>query len=240
MAIPFGSLGGLGGMGASYPTRPAPPTSTTVDYMPDAATWLADWQSRYNAEEARRGQGARAAGPSREAYLRDQIGNWGGGGKLTWQGGKDVSAMTDHFLGGESYSTAGRGTETQVLRELMGNSLYNKLAGYKPDPGSRGYVPNFTALNAEKAKMQPGFEAQTANTQAYENLLGNGMLGGILTDGYELPDFSQVTGDFGQIDAGKGQNTGVDMGWTDGAYRPGTAQSGVYAPNPYNTIRWGL
>jgi hypothetical protein len=69
MASGFAPLnGGFGGFGASFPTRINAPQSQTVE-NPIAGMshkgWEGDWQNRYNAEEARRGQGASAATPGR-------------------------------------------------------------------------------------------------------------------------------------------------------------------------------
>jgi hypothetical protein len=232
-----GGLGGLGGMGTSFPARHAAPNSQTVDYMPVATDWLSDWQARYDAEEARRGQGASAGGPSKEDYIRSVLGSTTPS-NVTWQPEKDIPAFTNHLMtGGQLYYGDAKIGE-EVARYSLGDSLYNQLRNYTPAPASPGYQPDFTALNAEKQKMQPLFEAQTANTQAYQNMTGNGMIGGVLGPGYEAPNFGQVNGEFGQSTAGA--QTGLDMNWTDGAYKPGGSGSGVYAPNPYNTIRWGL
>lgn len=230
---------GLGGLGASYPARFGAPNSQAVDYLPDAKDWLGNWQSRFDAEEARRGQGATAAGPSKEQYISGVLGGLGQpAGPVTWQPEKDVSAFTNHLIGGgQLYHGSGKVGE-EVARFALGDSLYDQLRNYTPAAASPGYQPNFSALNAEKSAMAPRFEAQTANAQAYDNMLGNGMVGGVIGPGYEAPDFGQVTGEFGQSTAGAQPNLG--MGWTDGAYKPGGTNSGVYAPNPYNTVRWGL
>ena len=238
----LGNLGALGSMGASYPSRFNAPKSSVIDVLPDAQTWMKDWQARYDAEAARRGQGASAGGPSQEEYIRTVLTSTQPSGPVTWQPGKDVDAFTRHLTtGGQLYYGDGQVGE-EVARHALGNSLYDQLRNYKPAAPSAGYVPNFTALNAEKNKMTPLFSAQTRQQQAHDSMVGNNQQNGVIGEGYTAPNFGQIDGDFGQSGMGAqaNQQNSIDMSWTDGTYNPQGSGGGVYSGPSRRKTEWGL
>lgn len=233
----FGGLGGLGGMGASFPTRYTAPESQAVGYLPDADTWKSEWQKRYDAEAARRGQGARAAGPSKQDFIAQQLRSAAAAPDptLTWQLEKDIPAFTDYFMGGKGYGSA----MGDVAKFGLGDATYNEIMNYKPRAATAGYQPNFSGLNAERDQMTPLFASQTRQQQAYNGMMGNGQENGVIGPEYTAPDFGQVNGDFGQGEMGA-QAPAVDMSWSNGVYSPLPGASGVYGASNPTARRWGI
>jgi hypothetical protein len=220
----FGGLGGLGGRASSFPQRSGAPTSNIVEALPfeNQDDWLADWQARYDAE-ARRARGG-SAGRSKEDYIRSVLGSTTPS-NVTWQPEKDIPALTSHLINGGGMYYDDPQTAAQVASFALGDSMYDQLRNYTPAPAGPGYQANFTALNAEKQKMLRAYEARTRNQQAYDSMLNNGQIHGIIGPGYTNPNFGSVSGQEGA--AQLPQIDGVNMDWASGVYNPQRA-SGMY------------
>jgi hypothetical protein len=105
------------------------------------------------------------------------------------------------------------------------------------------YVPDYSALDAEKARMMPMMERQRIGQTAYDSMTGWGQTNGIPGPDYAKPDFGQVTDNFGQYD-GAGSFGGLNMDWAADPTAALNTQSGaglgVYAPRKAPQRQWGI
>lgn len=204
---------------APFPMRVGEPNSQVVVNplagFGSMADWETDWQGRYNAEEARRGQGATAGSAGNP-------GQWLDFGAAT---PAQRAAATD-------WRTSSNPTASGSLTQI----LYGATPG---SAGSPGYTPDFTALNQERDFFEPLFENQTARQQAYDNMAGTNAPNAVLPEGYTNPGFGQVSGQtnpYGPaLGAGRaameGGDDGISNDWLAGLYDPQNQQAtGVYRP----------
>ena len=101
--------------------------------------------------------------------------------------------------------------------------------------------PEWTKLqNQMKSAQDQRAQNQTAQQQAYNGMIGNGQLNGILGSDYSAPGFGQVNGQTTNPYSPNSGN-GVDMSWSSGVYNPSTNnQTGVYNPTANSFKQWGL
>lgn len=251
----FGSLGGLGGrpggFGASFPSRSGSPNSQVVDYLRPQDEWQKDWDARRAAEAAK----ARAPSWSNSApeapsgalgwqdtsgigrniapnvgspeWFQANRGLFGEGApiaEMAWsfQTGGDPNYAADAPIANyglmHSFNGPGQSSPTAAPPNVV-QSTY--------DPG---YTPDFTALNREREQMMGRYDAQARNQQAYDGMMGNGQINGILGANYSDPNFGQVVGATPQ---GPSQE---DMAWADGLYNP----TGTYGTAPSRTNGWSF
>ena len=237
---------------APYPVRQFSPQSAMVDNplagMGSMQDWETDWQNRYNAEEARRGQGAtgpRALGPERDQFIVNELRNLGAPINSTTLGAFGIGNMgsfSDQGHGDYAANVAGLGNMGQnVVANSIGRDNFDRLMGYQQqfDPGNAGYTPDFSALNAERDKFQPLWENQQRQQQSFNMMEGQGQRFGMMGPDYTSPGFGQVSGQVNpfapEMGAGRaavqGANDGIDTDWLTGVYDPRTMQAaGVYRP----------
>jgi hypothetical protein len=198
--IGFGSFGGF-----SYPTRRAfgnaQPDSQVVESVP--SNWMDDWNRRYAEESAKAGQGA-SAGSWLDKSAFDPFEYARMIYDPTVQTRDNAEFVPEHLRGGVQ--------STEGMKEI-----------YVPGGGG-GYVPDFTALNAERDKMLAMYENQTRQQQAYDTVLGgDGYIGGVMNERYTNPTAGQITGrtaGFGGM-GGFGSTMPPDIK-TMGSGQPGT------------------
>jgi hypothetical protein len=117
-------------------------------------------------------------------------------------------------------------------------------------PGIPGYTPDFTALNAEKDRLQPMAQNQIRQQQAYNMMDGFGQQNAVMGDDYTAAGFGQVSGETNPFAPAMGQaafdlsggNDGISTDWLSGVYDPQKGQAaGVYRPQQNNAMGgWGL
>jgi hypothetical protein len=117
-------------------------------------------------------------------------------------------------------------------------------------PGSPGYTPDFTGLNAEKDRLQPMAQNQIRQQQSFDMMNGWGQENAVMGDDYTAAGFGQVSGETNPYGADMGQaafdlsggNDGISTDWLSGVYDPQQGQAaGVYRPQQNNAMGgWGL
>lgn len=233
--VGFGSLGALGrgGFGASYPSRGGvTPNSQQVGYVPDQQTWEADWQRRW--DETLRGPASADPGPGPRPDAPTSTGissSWGAGGSpMDW-----AQANRHLYSQDAPIPTMGWSFQTGV------NPNYHPDAptavwgpqfernGYQEAPSATPYVPDFTALNAEREAMMPQFENRDHQQQAYDWMRGGNAMNGILSEAYAQPGFNHISSA-----GGAEGNSGINSG--TGLYDPLTGSGAIGQARPR---RWG-
>lgn len=235
MAAGFGAFGGLGGLGA--PMRNATPNSNTVaspfaDWGGSPDAWQADWQRRYDEEAAKaRPQtgwrvehmyGAPDYDPVAAKPFQDQTRNF----RLQqlfgdqWQEmGEAIAARPEianslQWFSPESFDFGSQGA-----------SAVSQSYDYDP-----GFNPDFSALNDEKARLNPFVENTLRQQQAYDWMQGGQQENALMSPDYANAGFNSITG-MSNPNAGPGQIDGVGMDWAHGVYDPTTQQgTGTYQP----------
>lgn len=262
------------------------PSQVITDPSNDYASWLADWQKRYDAEKGR-ASGGTPGGMSVPNVLSgitgDYVNSYMAGPDYanavnTWSGlaydpsftgnagfmGNNAANLNDTYghIFQDAYNvtnglvtpgTGGRLSDgltadwvTQAAQDALGSGLYGALTSYAPSEGSPGYTPDFTALNAEKAKKENEFSLsinnQKSRQNAYTNQLGGGFVGGVLPDATSGAAFSI---DPASMNMGSAQSTGTTgqdpissaiAPWATPSYsNGGLGGLGGYNPNPWNT-----
>lgn len=231
----FGSLGGLGGRSMSFPTRPAAPTSEGVEYLPDYATWGADWNARRKALETPPDPvGPRPAAPTADGGA----GGWGVGvdpvqwaqaNQHLYRAGTPIPEM------GWSFNTGGDPNYHPTAPTASYGLNYTTSMG--GNTGIAPYVPDFSALDAERVRMMPLFQNQTRQQQGYDSMRGWGQENAVMGADYTSPTFGQITGD---PTGGQGASplSGIGQGALNGVYNPGATSAGVYGSSRRSS--WGL
>jgi hypothetical protein len=166
------------GNATTFPVRRAMPTSDQVMSDPE---FQADWQSRLDAIPQTIGTGERGA--DKQIQLVPGASGW------------DASAAEQVFMRNPS------------LRDpsVFGTSAYNQANNAATKGGSHLFTqkgeqimnvnPEWQRLKNEMdAAMQKRQEAQTANQQAYDGMLGQGQKNGVMGAGYSNPGFGRVDG----------------------------------------------
>ena len=214
-----GGLGGLGGApqrNTPYPMRQNTPQSGTVidplvrDGMGSFQGWQNDWQGRWNAEEGRR------RAPGYVQGLRPEM-------VETLPGAEGYQAEFSQYDPNRPYS----GGSHKTLQNVMG-TLWDD-----------GYTPDFTALDAERARYEPLFQNRERAQQSFNMMEGQGQRFGMMGPDYTNPGFGQVSGEVNpfspDMGAGRaavqGANDGISTDWLTGVYDPTQMQAmGVYRP----------
>lgn len=237
---------------APYPVRQFSPQSDAINNpligMGSMQEWEADWQNRYNAEEARRGQGAtgaRALGPERDQFIVNELHSLGAPVNETTLGTFGIGntqSFSDQGHGDYAANVAGLDDMGQnVVAGNIGRDNFDRLMNYEQefDPGTPGYTPDFSLLNAERDQFEPLFQNQQRQQQAFNMMEGQGQRFGMMGEDYTNPGFGQVSGETNpfspDMGAGaaalQGANEGISTDWLTGVYDPTSMQAmGVYRP----------
>ncbi|MBI1620363.1 hypothetical protein [Aquamicrobium zhengzhouense] len=250
----FGGFG-LGRLGFTHPMRTEAPESETVSLLPDQQQWMSDWEKRRAAEAAR----ARPAAAPR-AQTFDNAGYLAANPDVadpsSWGGAFPANPVGAYHYGAHGAGEGRQGTNfdeakylqlnPDVAAAVSGGQFSSGLDHFAKHgfgenravnvtPGSAGYTPNFSALNAEWDKMTPMFENQTRQQQAYDWMQGGNQENGLMSEDYANAGFNTITG-MSNPYAGPGQIEGVDMDWAQGVYDPQTQRgTGTYTPTHQRT-----
>lgn len=202
-----------GPFGFTYPTRTGTPQSQNV--MNDGE-WDAGWQSKLSA-------------------VPQYISSGGSGPQWT-----NVSAMSNDAAASFLNNTGGgygyEWRDTGMLDPIGQASRDFYVMTDKGTPSVSMLNPEWEKLNNQyMGEKQGRQENQTAQQQAYNNMLGNYQQNGVIGADYTTPNFGLVTGN-----SDTGMPQGTDATWSTGVYDP-TKQSGTYSnPNMVNKTFWGL
>lgn len=221
------------------PVASASPASPFADFGGSAQAWEADWQRRYDEEAAKArpgagwahqlvssapGYNAAEAAPF-HAQQRDTLGSVFdrmAQGAVAWSP-QEMAESRDRFIDMKMQSY------TDPTR-TGGGSHYVQSPNYDP-----GYMPNFSALEAEKARLGPHAEPQMRQQQAYDWMQGGNQENAVMSPDYAQAGFNTITG-MSNPYAGPGEISGVDMDWAQGVYDPTTQRgTGTYQPTYQRT-----
>jgi hypothetical protein len=226
------------GNATTFPVRRAMPTSDQVMSDPE---FMADWQSRLDAIPQT------ISAPGEGGGVQSLTYDWGSNQNKSFgaPGGAGVQSVTagqDYGLG----SPGGAGTQSVTLGSDIG--FIPRAVGATGIMGiTREQPTSLTQVNPEwqrlknemDAAMQQRQEAQTANQQAYDVMLGQGQKNGVMGAGYSNPGFGRVDGMAQNPYAVNAQDNNNPA--FAGYQQDTTALTGVYDPIAQTKeLFWGL
>lgn len=217
---------------------------------------LADLQRRRDALA----NTANGGGPSFQDHLNTTLGNWFNEvyGQPTasnvpdadraqlWNGLYNLTqgAITpDNYNAinpqtGDADPTAGNSAWQGGLKNWIGEDTYNQIADYTP---SGPYTPDFSALNAEKKRIEDqaaiDMNNQRSRQAAYNTQLGGGFAGGTIPGASATQALSSVAGSgFTPTTSTTDPVQASVAPWGTPGYSPGGLGGlGGYNPNPWST-----
>jgi hypothetical protein len=217
--------------------------------MGGATGWQGDWQNRFNQEASR----ARAPTPgvlTPQSFTDQQYLGSNPDVAAAVSGGAFRSAA-DHFgQSGFGESRVGSNFDEQTYLDMYpevaaavaggafssGADHFGKYQGVFGDlkvnramvGGDPGYTPNFSALNAEKDRLNPMAENQIRQQQSFDQMRGFGQDNAVMGQDYTNPGFGQISGQANPYGADMGMGQAVLEGVVDGVSPD--FMSGVYDP----------
>jgi hypothetical protein len=203
----FGGLGGLGGRASSFPQRSGAPTSNIVEALPfeNQDDWLADWQRRYGE----------AMSAANSGYWRDS----------TTAPERSGAGDAEHPFRQNEHPWRDTGSSAEWLGSAIGSTRPPEdYRTWRSEWVDTSGAPDTRALDAERERMNLAYENRTRNQQAYDSMLNNGQVNGLIGPGYSNANFGSVSG---QGAAQLPEIEGVNMDWASGVYNPQQA-SGMY------------
>jgi len=210
-------FGGFGGLGSSFPMRFGSPESQRILSDQEFNT---GWQNKISAEASARADATKNLG---QQYAASSV--FQGGDRPTVYNDAAVNSFVKSANNSVNGGLADRSNtgqnQTQFNRTLGNLGLDGAYSQMQPDMSQQ--LQQQYAL--EKQQREQG---QVAQQQAYNGMIGNGQLNGILGADYTTPGFGQINGQTTNPYAINNAPAGVNMDWTKAA---GTAQNtGVYDP----------
>jgi hypothetical protein len=220
------NFGGFGGIGATYPRRQERPDSQVVQS-----------NDEFGVEQAKRLEGVpqtiTSYSPGRTETGFNQ--SWVDYSRLQPNWG--VVSSRNSSMGDNGYTSSAYPTGLSFLANIP----YSRTVGGGSSTSPNPEYERLKKLN--EGEMQNRMETQTAQQQAYDNMLGNEQKNAVMSGAYSNPNFGAVDGNFDSpylID----NSAGANLDSLSGVYDPNSAgATGVYGGNGAATTKknfWGL